>query len=471
MHLRTNHLTGIHRQGRHAWWRGRIMWGVAVVIVFTTGLSGTAHGQSLLQLLRLETVNYGALPSGGNIDRPSIAVRDDGLVRIAISDYEGTCCPLVVPLKVATRGAMGDWTYLTITNYGDHPVPRFLSSGELGVIYMDYADQLTIKFARVGDTSAQIEAVFQLGLNPGGFVRLAPWAIQNTNDIQAVVLFNLRLRRTATGWSSAALSGMPQDIAIGPAGDVLILTSQGLLTFASSELSDSGILTPVDGGVPSGGNLIVDDMEQIHIAYALGGNAIYGFLQSGTWNLETVATGIGELLNDQSLLVDTSGQPHLIYQNSGGHIIVASKTATGWVEGVDLGPGVHGTMVLGPVGDIHATFTSTSDKLVRYAHLQKGAVTVVIDIQPGSDPASINPKSNGKIPVAILTTDIFDATTVNASTVHFGAAGTEAAPVQVAVEDVNGDGRPDLLLTFNTPATGITCGATSASLTGQTFSG
>jgi probable HAF family extracellular repeat protein len=98
-------------------------------------------------------------------------------------------------------------------------------------------------------------------------------------------------------------------------------------------------------------------------------------------------------------------------------------------------------------------------------------IVVTIDIQPGSDPASINPKSNGKIPVAILTTDIFDATTVNASTVHFGAAGTEAAPVQVAVEDVNGDGRPDLLLTFNTPATGITCGATSASLTGQTFSG
>jgi len=99
------------------------------------------------------------------------------------------------------------------------------------------------------------------------------------------------------------------------------------------------------------------------------------------------------------------------------------------------------------------------------------AISVSIDIQPGSDPASINPKSNGKIPVAILTTDTFDATTVKAVTVRFGAAGTEAVPVQVAVEDVNGDGRPDLLLSFNTPATGITCGVTSASLTGQTFSG
>jgi hypothetical protein len=96
---------------------------------------------------------------------------------------------------------------------------------------------------------------------------------------------------------------------------------------------------------------------------------------------------------------------------------------------------------------------------------------VTIDLKPGSDPAPINPKSQGKIPVAILTTDTFDATMVNAATVRFGATGTEAAPVQVAVEDVNDDGRPDLLLDFNTQDTGIQCGVTSASLIGQTFNG
>jgi hypothetical protein len=73
--------------------------------------------------------------------------------------------------------------------------------------------------------------------------------------------------------------------------------------------------------------------------------------------------------------------------------------------------------------------------------------------------------------VAILTTAIFDASTVNAATVRFGATGTEAAPVRVAVEDVNSDGRPDLLLQFRTMDTDIACGDTSASLTGQTFSG
>jgi hypothetical protein len=97
--------------------------------------------------------------------------------------------------------------------------------------------------------------------------------------------------------------------------------------------------------------------------------------------------------------------------------------------------------------------------------------TVTIDIKPGSDPNSINPRSRGKIPVAILTTNDFDATTVDPNTVLFGATGTEAAPVQSALEDVDRDGDTDMILHFNTQDTGIVCGATSASLTGETFSG
>ena len=49
--------------------------------------------------------------------------------------------------------------------------------------------------------------------------------------------------------------------------------------------------------------------------------------QSEIWDLETVTTGIGELLNDQALLVEANGQPHLIYQNSAAQIVIASKTA------------------------------------------------------------------------------------------------------------------------------------------------
>ena len=99
------------------------------------------------------------------------------------------------------------------------------------------------------------------------------------------------------------------------------------------------------------------------------------------------------------------------------------------------------------------------------------SINVSIDIKPDEFPNSVNPRSEGKIPVAILTTDTFDATTVDSTTVRFGATGTEAASEQFTLEDVNGDGKLDLLLHFKTQATGIQCGETSASLAGKTVSG
>jgi hypothetical protein len=105
------------------------------------------------------------------------------------------------------------------------------------------------------------------------------------------------------------------------------------------------------------------------------------------------------------------------------------------------------------------------------AELFSALVTVTIDIKPGVFPNSINPRSLGKIQVAILTTDTFDASTVDPTTVLFGRTGIEAAPVHAVLKDVNGDGKLDLVLHFNTEATGIPCGDTSAFLTGNTHGG
>jgi hypothetical protein len=96
---------------------------------------------------------------------------------------------------------------------------------------------------------------------------------------------------------------------------------------------------------------------------------------------------------------------------------------------------------------------------------------ISIDIKPGSDPNSINLKSNGVIPVAILTTRGFDATQVDVSTVRFGPNQTTETHGKGHWENVDNDEDTDLLLHFRTKETGIQNSDAQACLIGMTLSG
>ena len=99
-------------------------------------------------------------------------------------------------------------------------------------------------------------------------------------------------------------------------------------------------------------------------------------------------------------------------------------------------------------------------------------LTVPIDIKPGSVENSINPKSQGKIPVAILSTRGFSAPdVVKQSTLTFGRAGSEQSLVFCNSEDVNGDGQLDLACHFDTQRTAFESGDTQGILKGLTLSG
>jgi len=92
---------------------------------------------------------------------------------------------------------------------------------------------------------------------------------------------------------------------------------------------------------------------------------------------------------------------------------------------------------------------------------------VQIDIKPGSCPNSINLGSRGVVAVAVLTTEDFDAGTVDPVTVRFA----DAYPLRWTMEDVDRDKDVDLLFHFKTQGLNLDMGSTEATLIGMTLGG
>jgi hypothetical protein len=101
---------------------------------------------------------------------------------------------------------------------------------------------------------------------------------------------------------------------------------------------------------------------------------------------------------------------------------------------------------------------------------RRPAIVVAIDVKPGSA-GTINLKSQGVVPVAILSTAEFDARDVDPASVRFGPNAAVETHGAGHIEDVNGDRRPDLMLHFRIQETGLACGQATARLTGQTTGG
>jgi hypothetical protein len=96
-------------------------------------------------------------------------------------------------------------------------------------------------------------------------------------------------------------------------------------------------------------------------------------------------------------------------------------------------------------------------------------IPISIDIKPGSDVNPINLGSRGTTPVAILGTEVFDVTTVDVSSILFAGAPVRTkrnGTLHYSYEDVNGDGRLDLVMHFETQALDLDDTATEATLTG-----
>ena len=167
----------------------------------------------------------------------------------------------------------------------------------------------------------------------------------------------------------------------------------------------------------------------------------------------------------------------------------ATLGSTGWADNTEyefkfefsatsLRIFVDGTLeidITGSFSDGRIAFYNFSQASVTYSGFTVAPLVleVEIDIKPGSFPNSINPNAGGVIPVAILTTDIFDASTVNPETVALegaGARGKGKSGKYGSMEDVDDDGDLDLVVQVVNDIDWDT-DATEATLTGFTLDG
>lgn len=105
-------------------------------------------------------------------------------------------------------------------------------------------------------------------------------------------------------------------------------------------------------------------------------------------------------------------------------------------------------------------------------HVLESTIEVDIDIKPGSDPNSINTKSKkGVIAVAVFTTDEFDVSDINHSTVVFGPNNATSAHKDFCahMEDIDDDGDLDVVYHFKVQETGLSLGDVVAYLSGETL--
>lgn len=130
--------------------------------------------------------------------------------------------------------------------------------------------------------------------------------------------------------------------------------------------------------------------------------------------------------------------------------------------------------VFGAVAQQACPTGSTSSAGAAVCTVIPTTIHIGIDIKPGSDDNCINNDGNGVIPVAILGSGDFDVTEVDPSTVKLEEMDIKAvgkgSKLLAHIEEVNGDGFPDLMMQILDQDGQLTAGSSEvATLTGKLY--
>lgn len=126
-------------------------------------------------------------------------------------------------------------------------------------------------------------------------------------------------------------------------------------------------------------------------------------------------------------------------------------------------------------GDVRSGAVDEGTYVLVIDGMSVSTLQISMDIKPGNDDVSppINPRSKGKIPVALLGSESFDVEDVDVDSLTFGASGYEQSLHKCAksAKDANRDGYPDLLCHFYTAKTNFDGTSIEGRVRGKTEDG
>jgi len=211
---------------------------------------------------------------------------------------------------------------------------------------------------------------------------------------------------------------------------------------------------------------------RLHVAIRTVAGGLPTTTVLGDVTLSSNASGLSQIIVFPQSIPQVTGVQYAIVVNYAG----TPPEGPGQDQGSWLGNTGNGYAGGGLFFSSHggsSFFSISHDSDLHFRTFVSSTITVQITIKPPAvQPVPINPTARGTIPVGILSTSTFDATTqVDRTSLTFGHTGNEASLAFCNVEDLDGDGRLDLVRHFNGQETGILVGDTVAFLKGKTVSG
>jgi hypothetical protein len=264
-------------------------------------------------------------------------------------------------------------------------------------------------------------------------------------------------------------------------GDVYV-TDRGRRTVAG----DGRIVVLDESTSPPTLTTVMDGIDPIDIHFLEGDAFLY------TTSTEAADVGIFRVdgsgttkVSDlRGLLTQAPGGPFgtstfVTWGNSGGVVRLIdldggdfTVDATEWI----IESGSQGGITFDANGVMYATDGLQGEVPYAIHKVLPEVTSVAIDIKPNDYPNVINLGSRGVVPVAVLSTPDFDATSIDPATVTLAGAGValrgKADHYLASIDDIDGDGLLDLLLhveTENFVPGAFQDGA--AWLTGSTYAG